>query len=317
MDGHHIVFLERDSVRAEFRRPAFAHSWTEYPLTAAEQIEGRLREASIVISNKVVLTGELLARLPRLRMIAAAATGTDNLDLAWCREHGVVVSNVRGYAANTVAEHVIMLALMLKRKALDYRHSVAEGRWQRAPMFCFFDHPIADLSGGTLGIVGRGSLGSGVARLGEAFGMQLLYAERKGAAALRAGYTAFDEVLARADVLSLHLPLTETTRNLIGADELALMKRDAVLVNTARGGLVDEAALARALRAEAIGGAGFDVLSKEPPPADNPLLAADLPNFILTPHVAWASARAMQRLADQTIDNIEAWERGAPRNRVA
>jgi glycerate dehydrogenase len=317
---HHIVFLERDSIRAEVRRPDFPHHWAEYPLTAPDQVEARLKDASIVITNKVVLRGELLERLPQVRMIAVAATGTDNVDLDYCRSRGIVVSNIRDYAANTVPEHVMMLALMLRRRALHYRRDVADGRWQQASQFCFFEHPIGDLFGATLGIVGRGSLGQGVARLAEAFGMKVLWAEHKGAAELRPGYTAFDHVLREADVVSLHCPLNERTRGLIGAAELRAMKRDAVLINTARGGLVDEAALAQALREGWIAGAGFDVLSKEPPKEGNLLLAPDLldaPNFVLTPHVAWASARAMQTLADQLMDNIEAFVRGEPRNRVA
>jgi glycerate dehydrogenase len=316
----HIVFLERDSIRATVRRPGFPHRWYEYALTAPDQVEERLRDASVVITNKVVLRGELLARLPRVRMIAVAATGTDNVDLDYCRGRGIVVSNIRGYAVNTVPEHVLMLALMLRRRVLHYRRDVAQGKWQQAQMFCFFDHPIGDLHGATMGISGRGSLGQGVARLAAAFGMRILWAEHKDAADLRSGYTAFDQVLREADVISLHRPLNERTRGLIGATELRAMKRDAVLINTARGGLVDEAALAQALREGWIAGAGFDVLSKEPPRDGNLLLDAALlaaPNFILTPHVAWASARAMQTLADQLIENIEAFQRGDPRNRVA
>jgi glycerate dehydrogenase len=316
---HRIVFLERDSIRADVRRPAFEHAWQEYPLSRPDEVEARLAEATIAIANKVPLRAEVLARLPSLRMIAEAATGTDNIDLDYCRAHGIVVSNIRGYAVNTVPEHVLMLALMLRRRVLAYRESVAGGRWQRADLFCYFDHPIGDLHGATIGIVGRGSLGQGVARLAEAFGMRVLWAEHKSAAAVRPGYTAFDDVLREADVLSLHCPLTPATRNLLGAAELAAMKPDAVLINTARGGLVDEAALAHALREGRIGGAGFDVLSKEPPREGNVLLADDLlaaPNFVLTPHVAWASARAMQTLADQLIDNVEAFVRGEPRNRV-
>ncbi len=317
---HHIAFLERDSIRATVRRPDFPHRWDEYPLTAPDQVEARLHDASIVITNKVVLRGELLARLPQVRMIAVAATGTDNVDLEHCRSRGIVVSNIRGYAVNTVPEHMMMLALMLRRRVLHYRRDVAQGKWQQASQFCFFDHPIGDLFGATLGIVGRGSLGQGVARVADAFGMKVLWAEHKGATELRSGYTAFDEVLREADVISLHCPLNERTRGLIGAAELRAMKRDAVLINTARGGLVDEAALAQALREGWIAGAGFDVLSKEPPRDGNLLLAPELlasPNFILTPHVAWASARAMQTLADQLIANIEAFARGEPSNRVA
>ncbi|HMM55784.1 MAG TPA: D-2-hydroxyacid dehydrogenase [Candidatus Desulfobacillus sp.] len=319
MTQHHIVFLERDSIRGEFRRPDFPHEYSEHALTRQEELAPRLAEASIVIVNKLQLRGELLATLPRLRMIAIAATGSDNVDLAWCREHGVVVSNIRGYAARTVPEHVMALALALRRKLLDYRRDVAAGKWQQAPMFCFFDHPIGDLHGATLGIVGRGSLGEGVARLAEAFGMRVLWAERKGVPATEArpGRTAFEALLREADVVSLHCPLSEATRGMIGAAELGLMKPDAVLINTARGGLVDEAALARALREGRIGGAGFDVLSQEPPRQGNPLLELDLPNFILTPHVAWASAGAMQALLDQLTGNLEAFARGEPRNRLA
>ena len=312
-----IVFLEKDSIRATVRRPAFAHSWTEYDKTAADEIHDRLKDATIVITNKVKLPGELLARLPKLRLIAEAATGTDNIDLAWCREHRLPVTNIRGYAVDTVPEHVFMLLLALRRQLPAYRADVAAGRWQRSPMFCFFDHPIRDLRGSTLGIVGRGSLGQGVARLAEAFGMRVLWGEHKGATTTRAGYVPFATLLAESDAISLHCPLSEQTRGMIGAAELRAMKRDAVIVNTARGGLVDEPALLRALEEGWIAGAGFDVLSKEPPTDGNPLLDAELPNLIVTPHVAWSSDTAMQALADQLIDNMEAFVRGEERNRVA
>jgi glycerate dehydrogenase len=315
--NHRIVFLERDSIRAVVRQPGFPHVWEEYPLTAPDEILPRLREATIAITNKVKLSGEILAQLPKLRMIAGAATGTDNIDLDWCRAHGIVVSNIRGYAATTVPEHVMMLMLALRRQLLAYRADVLAGRWQRAKMFCFFDHPIRDLNGSTLGLIGRGSLGQGVARLAEAFGMKVLWGERKGASGVREGYVAFERLLAEADVISLHCPLTAETRAMIGEAELRAMKRDALLINTARGGIVDETALARALTEGWIAGAGFDVLTQEPPIAGNPLLELDLPNFILLPHVAWASDSAMQALADQLTDNIEAFARGEPKNRVA
>lgn len=315
-----IVFLERDSIRAELRRPDFPHVWEEYPLTLSEDIYHRLKNATIAITNKVVLSGEILARLPDLKMIAGAATGTDNLDLDWCRSHGIVVSNIRGYAEHAVPEHAMMLILALRRQLLPYRADVKAGRWQTAPMFCFFDHPIRDLHGSTLGLFGRGSLGQGVARLAEAFGMRVLWGEHKGAAVVRPGYVAFEQLIREADVVSLHCPLSNQTRGMIGAAELAAMKPGVLLINTARGGLVDEAALAAALKAGRIGGAGFDVLSREPPREASPLLDPEvlsLPNFILTPHVGWASDRAMQTLADQLTDNIEAYVRGSPRNRVA
>lgn len=314
---HRIVFLERDSIRAEVRRPRFAHLWEEYPGTPPQQVFERLQHATIAITNKVKMTGELLDRLPNLQLIAGAATGTDNIDLAWCRAHGLAVSNIRGYAAHTVPEHVLMLMLALRRQLLAYRADLAAGKWQQADMFCFFDHPIRDLHGATLGLIGRGSLGEGVARLATAFGMRILWGERKGAAAVRDGYVRFESLLAQADVISLHCPLNDDTRGMIGAAELRAMRPDAILINTARGGLVDEAALAAALREGRLAGAGFDVLSQEPPRAGNPLLELDLPNFILMPHVAWASADAMQALADQLIDNIEAFARREARNRVA
>ncbi|HEX8987834.1 MAG TPA: D-2-hydroxyacid dehydrogenase [Rhodocyclaceae bacterium] len=316
---HRIVFLERDSIRATVRRPSFAHEWTEFAATSPDQVFDRLRDATIAITNKVQLRGEVLARLPQLQLVAEAATGIDNVDVAWCREHGVAVCNIRGYAANTVPEHVLMLMLALRRQLLAYRADVAAGKWQQAAMFCFFDHPIRDLHGATLGLLGRGSLGQGVARLAEAFGMRVLWGERKGAAP-RDGYVPFETLLAEADVISLHCPLTDATRGMLGEAELRSMKGNAILINTARGGLVDEAALARALKEGWIAGAGFDVLSQEPPRGGNPLLDPELlaaPNFVLMPHVAWASADAMQTLADQLIDNIEAFVRGESRNRVA
>jgi glycerate dehydrogenase len=280
----------------------------------------RLAEATIAISNKVPLRAELLENLPRLQMIAVSATGTDHIDLEACCSQGIVVSNIRGYAVHAVPEHVLMLILALRRQVLSYRAEVVAGRWQQSPVFCLFGHAVVDLHGATLGLVGRGELGQGVARLAEAFGMHVLWAERRNAAELRPGYVAFETLLAEADVISLHCPLTPETRGMIGSAELQAMKRSAILINASRGGLVDEAALAAALRQEVIAGAGFDVLSIEPPPAANPLLSADilaLPNFILTPHIAWSSNTAMKTLADQLVDNIEAFVRGAAQNRVA
>lgn len=317
---HRIVYLEGESMIADVRRPDFVHHWDEYPKTLQADVEARLAGATIAIFNKLQLGADLIERLPALQMVAVAATGTNNIDLEACRQRGIVVSNIRGYAVHTVPEHVFSLLLSLSRNLFAYRQSVAEGRWQRSDQFCFFDHPIRDLHGATLGVMGGGSLGSGVIRLAEAFGMHVLRAEQKGADRVRAGYTAFGEVLRRADAISLHCPLTAETQNLIGAAELRAMKPSALLINTARGGLVDEAALAVALREGWIAGVGFDVLSAEPPTMGNPLLAPELlnlPNFLLTPHVAWASRPAMQVLADQLIANIEAFARGEPQNRVA
>jgi len=312
-----IVFLERDSLEAEVRRPAFAHAWREHAgIPGAEETARLLEKATIAIINKVPLRADMLARLPKLRMIAVAATGTDNVDIAACASRGIVVSNVRGYAEHTVPEHAFCLMLALRRSLLAYREDVKRARWQAAARFCLSGHPIRDLHGATLGIFGEGSIGQGVARLARAFGMQVLFADHAPPKAPEVKFTPVDEVLARSDVISLHLPLTQDTRNLIGAAALAKMKRSALLINTARGGLVDERALADALRAGTLAGAGFDVLSVEPPKDGNPLLELDLPNFILTPHVAWSGQQAMQALADQLMDNVESFVRGTPRNVV-
>ncbi len=311
-----IVFLDRASLHAQLRRPVFEHEWVDYPNTAEHEVVARLRGATIAVSNKVPLAAPALARLPELRFIAVAATGTNNVDLDYCRRRGIAVSNVRHYAVHAVPEHVFMLALALRRNLLAYREDVIHGRWQRAEQFCLMHRPIHDLAGATLGVVGYGAIGQAVARLGEAFGMRLLVAERRGARRPRAGRVAFETVLEESDVLSLHCPLVPETQRLIGAPELARMKPGAILINTARGGLVDEHALAEALRQGRLAGAGIDVLSEEPPRAGNPLLALAIPNLIVTPHNAWASLEAQQRLADQLIENIEAYVRGEPRNRV-
>ncbi|MCB1959642.1 MAG: D-2-hydroxyacid dehydrogenase [Rhodocyclaceae bacterium] len=309
-----IVVLEGASLDVPLRRPQGPHEWVEHAVSAPDTLRERLAGAQIAVVNKLPVRGEDLAHLPDLRMIAVSATGTDNVDLAACRARGIVVSNVRGYAVTTVPEHVMALMLALSRRLLDYHRDVRAGRWQRSANFCFVDYPITDLAGTTLAIIGGGSLGQGVARLAEAFGMRVLFAERRGAATLRPGRVAFETALREADVISLHCPLNAATRHLINAATLAAMRPSARLINTARGGLIDEAALADALRTGRIAGAALDVLSTEPPSDANPLLAADLPNLLITPHVAWASRRAMQALADQVTDNIDAFLAGQPRN---
>lgn len=315
-----IVQLESESVIAEMRRPRFAHEWIDYGKTLPEQVVERLAGASVAVINKVPVDVAVLERLPDLKMIAVAATGTNCVDLVACKARGIVVSNIRGYAAHTVPEHVMSLLLALSRNLVAWRETLQAGGWQKSGQWCLFDHPIRDLHGATLGLIGSGTLGNGVARLAEAFGMRVLRAERKGAASVRAGHMAFGEVLAQADAISLHCPLTPETQGLIGEPELRAMKPSALLINTARGGIVDENALIRALKEGWIGGAGFDVITTEPPTDDHPMVDPDLlalPNFLLTPHVAWSSRPAMQALADQLIDNIEAFAAGAPRNRVA
>ena len=312
-----IVFLDAASIIADIRRPAFAHQWDEYPATAAEQTVERLKDATVAITNKVQLQRETLEQLPKLKMVAIAATGVNNVDIDCCRERGIVVSNIRDYSVHTVPEHVFMLMLALRRNLLAFRADVRDGAWQRSEQFCLFTHPVRDLHGSTLGIIGHGAIGKAVHQIALAFGMKVLFAEHKGVGDIRPGYTAFNTVLRESDVLTLHLPLNEQTRHLISTEEFARMKPGALLINTARGGLVDEAALLDALQGGRIGGAGFDVLEKEPPTAGHPLLDLNLPNFILTPHIAWSGREAMQTLADQLIDNIEAYAAGTPQNRVA
>jgi len=314
---HTIVFLDRNSLIADMRVPSFAHEWIDHGQTRSEEIVARLQNASIVISNKVKLSGDILAQAPGVKMIAVSATGTDNVDLVYCRAHGIVVSNIRGYAVHTVPEHAFMMMLALRRNLLGWREDVRAGLWQQTDQFCLFTRPVNDLHGSTLGLVGYGSLGHGMQKLAEAFGMTVRVAEHRNAATVRDGYTAFDTVLGEADVISLHTPLTAETRHMIAAREFGLMKSTAILINTARGNLVDESALIDALKSGRIAGAGFDVLSVEPPHDGNPLLDLDLPNFILTPHVAWSSREAMQTLADQVVDNIEAFVAGTPRNVVS
>ena len=246
-----------------------------------------------------------------------AATGTDNIDLTACQHHDIMVSNVRNYAMHTVPEHTFALIFALRRSICAYRDAVKAGRWQEAAQFCFFDHPIRDLACSTLGVIGDGVLGQAVASIGRALGMRVLFSAHKGRTGQGRLYTPFEEVLHQADVLTLHCPLNADTRNMIGPAEFAQMARKPLLINTGRGGLVDEAALGPALQTGHISGAAFDVTSVEPPPADHPFMALlDRPDFILTPHVAWASAEAIQALADQLMDNVEAFVRGSPVNQV-
>jgi len=314
-----IVFLDRATLSPQttLREPSFEHSLTVHDRTAPGQVAERIADADIVVTNKVRLGADALAAAPRLRLVAVAATGTDNVDIAACAARGIVVSNIRDYAKHTVPEHTFALIFALRRSILAYHASVRAGRWQQADQFCFFDHPIRDLAGSTLGVIGDGSLGNSVAATGRALGMQVLFSAHKGRTGQGSLYTPFEQVLARSDVITLHCPLRPATRNMIGAAEFALMRRKPLLINTARGGLVDESAVGPALQAGQIAGAGFDVTSVEPPPADHPFMSLlDRPDFILTPHVAWASDEAVQGLADQLVGNIEAFVRGEPVNVV-
>ncbi len=307
-----IVFLDRETLGATVRKPAFDHRYVEHDRTAPEQIVERLREATVCITNKVPMRADTLAALPNLKLIAVAATGTDIVDKAAAKERGIAVVNIRNYAFNTVPEHVVALMFALRRNLLAYARDVQEGVWTRSPQFCFLDHDIHDIAGSTMGIVGFGAIGKSIGRRAEALGMKVLGYD----AFPQEGLVDFATILRECDVITLHAPLTPETRNMIGAAELKAMKKSAILINTARGGLVDEAALAAALKAGEIAGAGFDVLTQEPPTNGNPLLDLGIPNLILTPHVAWASREAMQILSDQLVENIELFVGGTPRHVV-
>ncbi len=312
-----VVFLDRASLKARVRKPAFADEYVEHEKTAPEEIVARLQGTTVAITNKVPLREAVLKQLPQLKMIAVAATGYDVIDIPYCKAHGIAVANIRNYAVHTVPEHAFALILSLRRNLLAYREDVEAGVWQKSDQFCFFTHDIGDLHGATLGVIGEGALGRGTARIAEnGFGMRVLYADHAPPKMEGVTFTPLQQVLAESDVISLHCPLTPETRNIIGINEFRQMKRSALLINTSRGGLVDEQALIQALDEGLIAGAGFDVLTTEPPKNGHPLLDIRRSNFILTPHIAWASDGAMQFLADQLIDNIEAWKNGTPQHLV-
>ncbi|HEB95232.1 MAG TPA: 2-hydroxyacid dehydrogenase [Sedimenticola thiotaurini] len=316
---HRAVFLDLATVdRGDLDTASLQRlplDWSFHARTAPERVSERIGDARIVVSNKVLLDRRVLERAPALELICIAATGTNNVELEAARERGIAVTNVTGYATASVVQHVFALILALTTRLAEYRRDVDAGAWQRSDLFCLLDHPIRELAGRRLGIVGYGELGRGVARLAQAFGMEVLLARRPGGPP-REGRLPLAQLLPRVDVLSLHCPLTETTRGLIGAAELERMRPDALLINTARGGIVDEEALATALRRGRLGGAGIDVLAQEPPLDDSPLLQPGIPNLIVTPHIAWASRESRQRLLDQVAANIDAHLAGEQRNRV-
>ena len=283
--------------------------------TPQERVAGQIAGAEVVLLNKCRVTREMMAANPQLRLIALTATGVDNVDVAAAREAGIAVANLRDYCTPSVVQHVFAVLLSLTHHLPEYDRFAKSGDWGRSDRFSVFPFPIRELAGRALGIVGYGALGRGVARVAEAFGMEVLVANRPGTAP-SPGRLDLHEILPRVDVLSLHCPLTPATRGLIGAAELALMKRDAVLINTARGALVDAAALAAALREQRLGGAGIDVLAQEPPVDGNPLLEPGIPNLIVTPHTAWAARESRQRCLDELAANVTAFLRGERRNRV-
>ncbi len=314
------VFLDFATVgAAELDRGPLLDLFPEmrfFETTTAGQVAGRIADAEVVLANKVRLGADQFDAAPRLSFIGLTATGVDNVDLDAARERGIAVCNVRAYCTQSVTEHVFGVLLTLTHSLHRFTRAVADGAWQESTEFCLLDYPLRELSAMTMGIVGHGDLGSSVARTAEHFGMRVLVARRRGQPAADDGRVDLDELLGRADVVSLHCPLTEETRGLIGARELGLMKPDAILVNTARGGLVDSAALAAALAEERIGGAAIDVLPQEPPVDGDPLLELDSPRLVVTPHIAWGTREARQNSLDQLARAYRAFAAGERYNRI-
>lgn len=279
-----------------------------YDATTPEQVLPRLADAEVAIVNKVVLSAETIQQLPKLKLILISATGTNNVDLKAAQAQGIVVCNCQGYGTASVAQHTLTLMLALATNVLQYHQAVQHGRWQQAEQFCFLDFPIVELSGKTLGVLGYGELGQEVARLAQALGMKILVGNLPNRQ--HAGRLSLEELLPQVDVLTLHCPLNDSTKDLIAEKELALMKPSAFLINTARGGIVNEAALAHALQHGTLAGAATDVLSVEPPKQGNILLDSTIPNLIITPHSAWGSVQARQRIVQQLTENAQGFISG-------
>jgi glycerate dehydrogenase len=289
--------------------------WEYHDATTPPETLERIRGRELAVSNKVLLDRGILEQASDLKLICIAATGTNNVDLEAARELGIAVTNVAGYSTPSVVQHVFSLILALTTRLVAHHNLISSGAWPQSEQFCLLDFPFREIAGKRLGIIGYGTLGKAVAHVADSFGMEIMLGQRPGSNS-QPGRVPLDELLAGADIISLHCPLTEQTRGLIGERELSLMKNDALLINTARGGIVDEEALAAALREKAIGGAGVDVLEQEPPLGGNPLLDPEIPNLVVTPHIAWASRESRQRLVDEIGKNIRAFLIGEARNRI-
>jgi glycerate dehydrogenase len=313
------VFLDFATMGPDLDLSALQGQFSDLELfdeTSDDEIAARIKNAEFVFTNKIRLTNELLSEARKLRFIGLTATGTDNIDLKTAKEHGIAVANIRAYCTQSVVEHVMGTLLMLSHSLNRYDAAVKAGDWQEAGQFCMLNYPIRQLSGMTLGIVGYGSLGQGVAAAARSFGMHVIVAARPGSTEVAADRVAFDELLATSDVISLHCPLTDDTRNLIDETTIAAMKPGAILINTARGALVDAGALVAALCSGHIAGAAIDVLVEEPPVGGNALLEYDGGNLVITPHIAWGTDQARQNAIDELVANAAAFVRGEERNRV-
>ncbi len=286
---------------------ALNDSWDRYGGTNPEQRLKRLENATIAIANKVVFDAELLKQLPDLKLILLTATGMDNIDRDYCDLHGISYNNVTDYCSGAVSQHVFTLMLALSTQLLPYQEFTKSGDWSRSGQFSSLKYPIQELEGKTLGLIGYGNLAKAVEKLALAFGMKILISERVGTTSSSSDRLPLAELLPVVDVLSIHCPLTPETKHLISAEEFKLMKPSAFIINTSRGAVIDNQALADALRAKEIAGAGIDVLDQEPPPSDHPLLNKDIPNLILTPHTAWAAVEARQQVIDKVAKNLKQW----------
>ena len=316
MNPLQIVVLDRDTLVNRPFEFDFPHTLSSYGTTEAHETLARIRGADIVITNKVVISAQAFAENSQLKLVAVTATGVNNVDVEAAKQNDTAVCNIRAYGNESVAEHAFMMMITLMRNLPAYQRDVAAGLWENSPFFCHLGAPMRDLNGKTLAIFGRGNIGKTLATYAQAFKMNVVFAEHKNAQSVRDGYVSFDEAIRSADVVSLNCPLTPQTANMIGETELQQMKPGAILINCGRGGLVDEAALVAALKYGQIGGAGFDVLTQEPPRNGNPLLKARLPNLIVTPHIAWASQEAANRLFNILLDNINHFVAGNPQNLV-
>ena len=312
----HVVILDQAALSPYEFHFEFPHTMEIHAHTTPRMLAERVARADVIINGGIAMDADLLRQNPQLRLIALASTGYEHIDVAAAKMQGITVCNVKGYGSDSVAEHAMMLMLAAMRQLPAYQADVAAGQWQQSPFFCFFGAPIHDLNHKNLVILGRGGIGESVAARARAFGMNIIWAEHKNAATCRTGYTPFHIALAQADVLSLHCPLTADTHHVLDKSALALLPNSAVIVNVGRGALIDEVALLHALQNKLLRAAAVDVLEEEPPHSDNLLLQAALPNLIITPHVAWASAEAMRRLFDMVQENINAFVRGEPQNSV-
>jgi len=313
-----IVFLDSDTLPLPIDKPIWVREWINCPATpqTTEAVVSVLHDADICITNKIRITPVIVRQCKKLRLVCVAATGYDCIDLQACREQGITVVNVPGYSRQSVAESVIGYIFALRRNLKLYAR-LGVSRWPQSKHFCVHDRPILDIKGSILGIFGNGAIGSEVARMAQALGMQVLFAEHKGRHDIRPGYTRYEEVIARSDIITLHCPLTPSTSGMIGQAEIAHMKPGALIINTARGALINESALIDGLDSGHLGGAALDVLSAEPPDGRSPLLRCKHPNLLITPHVAWASTTGLANLAKGIAANLQAFHEGKPINVVS